>query len=255
MIHRGDAELNRISFEMPPPTRLWYYHRLMQTETQDAICESLETLSQAGPYYEWLAERVRPYIKGKVLEIGAGIGNFAKWGRESATEYHVSDNDPRLVEELAREFDHAVCWDLYTPYPNDEQFDSVVILNVVEHLKEDEEALRCIYARIKPGGHLILMVPAMQFLYGSMDRAFGHYRRYTKSSIIRVIRKSPFEILKAQYVNVIGMAGWYLYGKILKVKKLPEQLCSRFHFTLPLLRIERPLAYFMGLSVIVVAKK
>ncbi len=229
--------------------------RLMQLETQDAICESLETLSQAGPYYKWLAGRVRPFLKGKVLEIGAGIGNFARWGIESATEYHVSDNDPRLVEELSREFNRAICWDLYTPFPADETYDTVVILNVVEHLEDDIGALQCIHARIKPGGHLILMVPAMSFLYGSLDRSFGHYRRYSKESITQLIRKSSFEILKAEYVNVIGMIGWYVYGKILKVRKLPEQLCSRFHFVLPFLKLERPLAHFMGLSVIVVARK
>lgn len=227
----------------------------MQTETQDAICESLETLSQAGPYYKWLAARVQPYLKGKVLEIGAGIGNFAQWARESAPEYHVSDNDPRLVQELSREFPKAVCWDLFSPYPNDETFDTIVILNVVEHLKEDQQALYKVNERLKTGGHLILMVPAMNFLYGSLDVSFGHYRRYTKKSITRIIRNAGFQIIDSRYVNVVGMAGWFVYGKLLKARKLPEQLCSRFHLVLPLLTLERPIAYFMGLSVIVVAKK
>jgi SAM-dependent methyltransferase len=227
----------------------------MQMETQDAICESLETLSQAGPYYQWLTERFRPFIKGKVLEIGAGIGNFAKWGKENSTDYHVSDNDPRLVQALAEEFPNAVCWDLFTPYPNDERFDTIVILNVVEHLQDDQEALRCINARLNPGGHLILMVPAMNFLYGSLDESFGHYRRYTKKSISRIIRSADFELLKLEYLNVVGMAGWFLYGKVLKARKLPQQLCSRFHLMLPFLQLEKPFAYFMGLSVIAIAKK
>ena len=227
----------------------------MQPETQDAICESLETLSQASPYYEWLTQRVRPYLIGKVLEIGAGIGNFAKWAREFSGEYHVSDNDPRLVQELSQEFSHAVCWDLFTPYPADETFDTIVILNVVEHLKEDEAALERIHARLNPGGHLILMVPAMNFLYGSLDRSFGHYRRYTKKSISRVIRQANFQLIKTEYVNVVGMAGWFVYGKLLKARKLPQRLCSRFHLVLPFLKLERPIAYFMGLSVIAIAKK
>ena len=227
----------------------------MQAETQDAICQSLETLSRASPYYQWLASRVRPFLKGKVLEIGAGIGNFAKWARESVNEYHVSDNDPRFVQELSKEFTHAVCWDIFTPYPGDETFDSVVILNVVEHLEDDEEALHRLNARINPGGHLILMVPAMNFLYGTMDRSFGHYRRYTKKSISRVIQQAGFQLLKVEYVNVIGMAGWFVYGRIIKARNLPEQLCSRFHLVLPFLKLERPIAHFMGLSVIAIAKK
>ncbi|MCI0414603.1 class I SAM-dependent methyltransferase [bacterium] len=227
----------------------------MQIETQDAICESLETLSQAGDYYKWLANRVKPYMKGKVLEIGAGIGNFARWAQENADEYHVSDVDQRLVAKLSQEFHRALNWDLYTPFPNDELYDSVVILNVVEHLEDDLQALRCLNARLKPGGNLILMVPAMQFLYGSLDRSFGHYRRYTKASISRVIRATSFEILKTEYINVIGMAGWFLYGKILKRQNLPQQLCSRFNIVVPLLKLERLLAYFAGLSVIVIARK
>ena len=227
----------------------------MQIETQDAICESLETLSQAGPYYKWLAERMRTHIKGTTLEIGAGIGTFAQWARAFADEYHVSDNDPRLVEELSKEFDRAFCWDLFEPFPGDLLYDTVVILNVVEHLKEDREALRRIHARLKPEGHLVLLVPAMQFLYGSMDRSFGHYRRYTKKTISEVIQQAGFRLMKSEYVNVAGMLGWFVYGRILKAKKLPEQLCSRFHLVLPFLKLERPIARFMGLSVIAVAKK
>jgi 2-polyprenyl-3-methyl-5-hydroxy-6-metoxy-1,4-benzoquinol methylase len=227
----------------------------MQAETQDAICESLETLSQAGPYYKWIADRVRPFIKGKALEIGAGIGNFAKWAESAASEYHVSESDPRLVQELAKNFNRVFQWDLYTPFPNDEKYDTIVILNVVEHLKEDQEALHRIHARLNPGGHLILLVPAMPFLFGSLDESFGHYRRYTKKSISRIVRGASLEIIRSEYVNVIGMAGWFLYGKIFKVRRLPEALCGRFHLTLPLLKIERPIAHFMGLSVIVIARK
>ena len=227
----------------------------MQAETQDAVFESLETLSQASPYYKWLSGRVQPFLKGKALEIGAGIGNFARWARENVSEYHVSDNDPRLVQELSRDFPRAVCWDIFHPFPGDEKYDTVVILNVVEHLEDDLEALRRIHQRLNPDGHLILMVPAMNFLYGSLDESFGHYRRYTKNTINKVIRNAGFEILKSEYVNVVGMFGWFLYGRILKVRKLPQQLCSRFHLVLPLLTLERPIAKIMGLSVIVTAKK
>jgi len=227
----------------------------MQADTQEAIFESLETLSQAGDYYKWLASRMRPFIRGKALEIGAGIGNFARWARESADEYHVSDIDQRLAQKLTGEFDRVLCWDIFTPFPDDEQYDTVIILNVVEHLEDDEKALQCLHARIRPGGHLVLMVPAMRFLFGTMDESFGHFRRYTKGSISRLIKTAGFSMMKCEYVNVIGMFGWFLYGRILKRKNLPQQLCGRFNLVIPLLKLERPLAYFMGLSVIAIAKK
>ncbi len=227
----------------------------MEPIGQEAILESLETLSHAADYYRWLAERVRPYIKGKVLEIGAGIGNFAQFARETASEYHVSDIDPRLTEKLSEQFDHVFSWDIFTPFPNSTLYDTVVILNVVEHLEDDRAALESLNARLKAGGNLVLMVPALQFLYGTMDRSFGHFRRYTKHSISNLISSSGFTLLKSEYVNVIGMFGWFLYGKILRKQNLPTQLCSKFNLVVPLLKMERPIARFMGLSVVVVARK
>src|SRR6185436_14592582 len=114
-------------------------------------------LSQASDYYKWLASRMQPYIRGKVLEIGAGIGTFAQVAKESASEYHVSDIDPRLEQKLRAQFDQVYCWDVFTPFPKDELYDTIVILNVVEHLEKDQKALECIYRRLKPGGHLVLM--------------------------------------------------------------------------------------------------
>ena len=227
----------------------------MNQDTQDSIFESLETLSQAGDYYKWLAAQMRPFIKGKVLEIGAGIGNFAQWAKESASEYHVSDIDDRVTARMVEKFDRVLNWDLYTPFPQNELFDTIVILNVVEHLEDDFRALQCIHDRLKPGGHLVLMVPAMQFLFGSLDTAFGHYRRYTRNSISKVIQTAGFTMIKSQYINVVGMLGWLLYGKILKRKNLPQQLCGRFNLVIPLLKVERPIAHFVGLSVIAIAKK
>lgn len=227
----------------------------MDTTTQEAIYESLETLRDADQYYQWLHSQVKEYIRGKTLEIGAGIGNFAQWGQKSASEYHVSDVDPRLVERLSTEYKHAFEWDLYKTFPGNTLYDTIVILNVIEHLEDDKKALQAIHNRLEPNGNLIVMVPAMQFLYGSLDRSFGHYRRYTLNTMSDLMEGTGFQILKRRYVNVIGMAGWFLYGRILKHQNLPQQLCSRFNLVLPLLRIERPIAHFMGLSLIIVGRK
>ncbi len=227
----------------------------MDQESQENIYESLETLKDADEYYEWLFSKVQPFVRGKVLEIGSGIGNFAKWARSHGTEYHVSDADPALVNRLSADFPHAFQWDLYQPFPRTDLYDTIIILNVIEHLEDDLDAVRKIHERLVPGGHLIVMVPAMQFLFGSLDRAFGHFRRYTKSTMGGIIEKASFKILKSEYVNVIGMLGWFLYGRILKTDRLPQKLCSHFNLVIPLLKLERPVASFTGLSLILVAKK
>jgi 2-polyprenyl-3-methyl-5-hydroxy-6-metoxy-1,4-benzoquinol methylase len=227
----------------------------LNTETQHAIYESLETLSQTPKYYRWLCSRVQRYIRGKTLELGAGIGNFAQWASTFATEYHATDVDPILVERLKQDFPKAFRWDLFEPFPGDDLYDTVIILNVIEHLQDDAGAMEALFNRLQPGGHLIVMVPAMHFLYGSLDRAFGHYRRYHKSEMIRLMEHVNLDVVRDMYLNIAGMFGWYLYGKILKHDQLPQELCSRFNLVLPLLKIERPLAYFAGLSLITVGRK
>lgn len=227
----------------------------LNQETQEAICESLETLSQADEYYHWLCSRVSPYIRGRVLEIGAGIGTFAQWAAPHASEYHPTDVDSRLVARLHEKFPHAFVWNLFEPFPGNQTYDTVIILNVVEHLQDDLGALKALNARLAPGGHMIVMVPAMNFLYGSMDRAFGHFRRYNKKMMRDLFAGVPVRLVKDEYVNVVGMLGWFLYGRILKHQNLPQQLCSRFNLVLPLLKIERPVAFFAGLSLITVGQK
>lgn len=229
--------------------------QIMDTESQENIYESLETLKEADEYYKWLLSRVRPFVHGKVLEIGAGIGSFAKWARLAGKEYHVSDADPALVQRLEKDYPTAFQWDLYKPFPRNDLYDTIIILNVIEHLEDDLTALKHIHERLVPGGHLIVMVPAMQFLYGSLDQAFGHFRRYKKNTMKNVATRASFKILKSEYVNVIGMLGWFLYGRILKTNHLPQKLCSHFNLVIPLLKLERPIAQMMGLSLILVAQK
>ena len=224
-------------------------------ETQDAICESLETLSHADGYYGWLCSRVSKYIRGRVLEIGAGIGTFAHWAAPHASEYHPTDVDPRLVARLRENFPRAFEWNLFEPFPGNAMYDTIVILNVVEHLKDDLGALQALATRLAPGGHIIVMVPAMNFLYGSLDRAFGHYRRYNKKSMRKLFGQVPFKLVQDEYVNVIGMLGWFLYGRIFRVQNLPPQLCSRFNLVLPLLKLERPIAWITGLSLISIGQR
>jgi 2-polyprenyl-3-methyl-5-hydroxy-6-metoxy-1,4-benzoquinol methylase len=227
----------------------------LNVETQHNIYESLETLSQTPKYYRWLCSRVQPYIRGKTLELGAGIGNFAQWARSLATEYHATDVDPTLVDRLKQDFPKAFRWDLFEPFPGDDLYDTVIILNVIEHLKDDAGAMEALFNRLQPGGHLIVMVPAMHFLYGSLDQAFGHYRRYHKNEIRRLMDHVNLHVVRDMYLNIAGMFGWYLYGKILKHQQLPQQLCSRFNLVLPLLKMERPFAHFAGLSLITVGRK
>ena len=96
-------------------------------------------------------------------------------------------------------------------------FDTVVCLNVLEHVKDDLRALSFMRTVLEPGGRLVLQVPAFQFLYGSVDRAIGHYRRYTRRDLALKMRQAGFEVEDSFYMNVIGMAGWFWNNRIMKI--------------------------------------
>ncbi len=228
----------------------------MYLQTRDTVHESLESLSQAEEYYRFVYSRLKEYISGRTLEAGAGTGNFARWARKSASEYCVSDVDPEYVEALRPEFKSAFVWNILDPFPaRDEHFDTIITFNVLEHVRDDMAALRILADQLVAGGHLIVLVPAHPFLFGSLDRAFGHYRRYNKKQMIDLCEAVPMRVIKSEYLNFVGLLGWLFYGKVLRTNRLPRRMLSYFDLFLPLLIMERPLRRFLGMSLLTVARK
>ena len=135
-------------------------------------------------------------------------------------------------------------------------YDSIVAMNVVEHIENDSLALHNCYKLLAKGGHVIILVPAYQWLYNKFDKGLEHFRRYTKSKLTDIIAKNGFEIIHNQYFNFVGIAGWFVTGSLLKKETIPEGQMGLYNTLVPAIKIiDKVVMNTMGLSTICVGKK
>jgi len=192
--------------------------------------ETLEAVSIAVNFNEWMYNTISKHCSGKILEIGSGIGNISKHFIENDHDITLTDIRDNYIESLKEQFpsheNKTLLMDLVDP--NFEikyskllgTYDSVFALNVVEHIKDDQLAISNAKKLLKPNGKLIILVPAFQSLYNSFDTALEHFRRYTKKSLNKLI-SSELDVSHSQYFNAFGMLGWFVSGKVLKKKTIP----------------------------------
>src|SRR5712692_9054335 len=181
----------------------------------------LETMSAARNYIDWTLRRlVLPHLAARVLEIGAGIGNYsarilADPCVQSLTAIEI---DPRCAEEWQRAFT-SIDGDkkaslIGRDYMDVElapgSFDSIVCLNVLEHIVDDVRAVQKAYDALTPGGRFVVYVPAFPLLLGAIDERLGHVRRYTKASATPLFRNAGFRLRAMRYYNFAGFFGWWI---------------------------------------------
>ena len=137
-----------------------------------------------------------------------------------------------------------------------DSFDTVIALNVVEHIEDDTTAIANCRKLLKPGGTLVILVPAYQSLYNQLDKELYHYRRYTKSSLEKLFIKNNFSITRSFYFNAGGIPAWFLSGKIQKNKTIPDGQMKIFNALVPFFRLlDKVLRKTIGLSVITIGRK
>jgi SAM-dependent methyltransferase len=173
----------------------------------------LEELSQAVRYRRYLFELIEPHLGDSVLEVGAGIGDFAAQltGRRRVI---VTDSDPvclsALRERLGGRPEVTVrALELPGEVAIGAPVDSVVAINILEHLEDDLGALRDLRAAVVPGGTVVLLVPGYPALYGEYDRAVGHLRRYTPATLRRVVEAAGLRVEVLRPVNLLGGLAWW----------------------------------------------
>ena len=191
---------------------------------KDSGPETLEALSYAPRFNAWMAETIMPYIGESVLEIGAGIGNLTRLLIKRRKRYIASDVDPHHLARLSARFMHRpnfeACFCDLTEKKHfadlAEQVDSIVCLNVLEHVSDDATALRNMYETLLPGGRAIILVPQGQELYGTLDTALGHYRRYSIAELRHKMHAAGFMVGTILNFNRISRPAWYFSGTVLK---------------------------------------
>lgn len=164
-------------------------------------------------YLRWIADLLMPHLGASTLEVGSGHGAVTQYiavGRR----FVATDVSVACLDALHARFD---AWPDVEVRPMDlraididETFDSAVMVNVLEHIYDDAEALRALASRLKPGGRCLIYVPALNWLYGPYDRDVGHYRRYSKRRLAAVARDAGLRPLALRYVNVLAIPAWML---------------------------------------------
>ena len=222
----------------------------------------LQSMRRARGLNRWILEQFRPFIGNRVLEAGCGIGNFTELLLDR-TRLVCVDNDPLYVEMLTWRLGHlenvrTLQLDLSDPgvYPKikGEAIDTIVCLNVLEHIKPDEDVLRAYFDLLEPGGHAIILVPAHMWLYGPCDEAIGHERRYTQVELHTKMQTAGFEIVQMGEFNRLGVPGWWL-NKAMGRRDLNPRQMRLFEWLLPIAKGAEALKLGPGLSLIGVGRK
>jgi len=184
----------------------------------------LDSLAGTRRFNKWMADTIRPWLGARVLELGAGIGNMTQHLSRSRKLYVATDLDDEHLARLRVRFQNRPnlrygCCDLRDPAGFAALrggFDTVVCLNVLEHIEDDLLGLRNIRSALEPGGRAIILVPQDQSIYGTLDQVLGHYRRYSAGELRARMEEAGFQFEGMLEFNRITRPGWYLNGRILK---------------------------------------
>lgn len=229
--------------------------------------EELEVLADTFRYQEWIVDQFRPYLSGRIMEVGAGVGTMAKKWLAYAEELHLVEPTNNLFPILQKNFDsnpkvllhHGVLEETLSENPRlgNPVFDAVIMVNVLEHIEDDSRVLRVVSRMLRPNGHLLIFVPAMPILYGSLDREFGHYRRYTKSSLASVCRNAGYEMVRIRYFDVFGTLPWWFVNRVLRSKTLNSGMAKLYdRLVVPLARrLEEAIPPLFGKNLVLIARQ
>jgi SAM-dependent methyltransferase len=221
----------------------------------------LDALQHARNYYAAIHDRFRAYLGQRVAEVGAGRGTFAERLLATAGVGHLVLVEPaeNLYPLLRSRFaaDRRVRVEKRLEDLAAGSVDAAVLVNVLEHIGDDAGTLRQLHGILKPGGALLLLVPAFGFLYGTLDEAFGHVRRYTKASLSETLRQTGFDIESLRYFNAPGVLSWFLAGRILRRRTIRTEDVKRYDKWVMswLPRLERRVSPPFGQSLVAIGRR
>jgi SAM-dependent methyltransferase len=228
-----------------------------------ALTATLKQLAELDRYNYWIYESISRAIGRRVLEVGSGTGNITQFLCSGGREVMATDIVPSYRNELERLFSshpnvRVGKFDLTAKAPDAfvaDPFDSVVCLNVLEHIEDDLFALAQMRDSLAQGGKLALLVPAHRVLYGELDRAVGHFRRYEKRELADKLKKTGFAVREMKFFSLLAALPWLINGRLLKRDYIPAGQANLANRLVPLLKLERLIGPPCGLSLIAIAQK
>lgn len=234
------------------------------THSNDAIIRDLEIMAQSVNYRKWIFSCISQHVGNRVIELGGGIGSFTKMLTDRELVVVVDNHAPAIeyIKESLGGLRNVV--PLQMDVSSDEMLglgkyeaDTIVCINVLEHIEDDAMALSNMFNILREGGKLSLLVPAFPFLYGSIDHVLGHYRRYGKKELKSKLEAAGFRILCLYFINFLAVPAWFFNNRIRKIKEeSPAQVLIFDKYIVPWLRkVERIVRPPFGLSLIAICEK
>jgi 2-polyprenyl-3-methyl-5-hydroxy-6-metoxy-1,4-benzoquinol methylase len=232
----------------------------MVNDFDQELHSTLESLDDAVNYANWITHLFQPFLQGEILEIGAGHGTMSerlsRYGNLTATEPY--EEAALLLADRFREDSKISVHqaDALSAVKN-QTFNSIVMINVLEHIEDDKGTVQILADSLTPNGHLAVYVPAFQLLYSKFDRDIGHFRRYRKKELEKLMTDAGLKIVRSSYVNLPGAFLWLLSARILRMtptKQWSTQLYDKF--AVPVVRrVESLVTVPFGQSLFCVGRK
>ena len=228
----------------------------------NTISHSLAILSTVYRYNHWIFDSIRDYLGRNVAEIGSGVGNISQFLLNAEKLVCIEPfalYQAYLTQRFSRHLNVSVFGIPLERCPNPDipagTFDSVVCLNVLEHIEDDAGARVNMRKLLAVGGRVVVLVPAVPWAFGAMDTAMGHYRRYSRKSLLALFKDAGLVVEKATYMNVPGLLGWWWHGRILKRERLSSGATRAFDKIVPFVSaLERLFPIPLGQSLVVIGR-
>jgi glycosyltransferase involved in cell wall biosynthesis len=229
----------------------------------DPGAHMLDSLSGTNRFNRWMADTVvKPYLGSRVLEVGAGIGNMTQHLSRGRRSYMATDMDEEHLGRLRVRFrgrPNLTVRKVDLRLPEDFRdlrgtADTVVCLNVVEHVKDDLLALRNIHSALGPEGRAIILVPQDQSVYGTLDEVLGHFRRYSTAGLTSRMEAAGFEVERVFEFNRVTRPGWWWNGKVLRRRTFGRFQLKVFDALVPVWRRLDRMIPWKGVSVIAIGR-
>jgi 2-polyprenyl-3-methyl-5-hydroxy-6-metoxy-1,4-benzoquinol methylase len=232
------------------------------------VGKDLEAMSFAVNYHKWILDEFGGFLGKNIIEVGAGTGSFSEMilQTEPETLFLVEPSDlyKDLTENISRletrtrvNFYNSIFSAVASEIADRKRPDSIIYVNVLEHIEDDDAELNLIRQTLIPGGRAFIFVPALELLYGEFDRKLGHFRRYRKSELEEKCINAGFKILTSKYFDFAGVVPWYVKYRLLNSVELGGGAVSLYDkVVVPIFRrIESAVSVPVGKNVLLIAEK
>ena len=231
------------------------------SDTVDAtLAGSLESLDDALNYRDWIVDLAAPHLGERLLEVGAGHGTFTERFADFGSVVAVEPGEyaaARLGERFGRRRSGHDRVPASPRTSTTDGFDAAVMINVLEHIDDEQAILADLHRRLGADGHLVLWVPAFMMLFSDFDRRLGHHRRYRRRSARKLVEANGFEVVTSRYVNLPGWFSWLLMVRLAGIEPTNAATIRIFdRWIVPVVRwIEDRVRMPFGQSIFLVARR